>query len=48
MTPRSSPTVVYAIGDIHGRADLLQSLICKLELHVARTPGLKQLVYLGD
>jgi serine/threonine protein phosphatase 1 len=40
---------VYAIGDIHGRADLLQKLMTKVDDDLSRypTPGALE-VYLGD
>ena len=42
-------TVVYAIGDIHGRFDLLQALMAGIEADAARRPARhRQLVCLGD
>ena len=42
-------TVVYAIGDIHGRFDLLQALMAEIEADAARRPVLhRQLICLGD
>jgi len=40
---------VYAVGDIHGRADLLDRLLAKIEAHAKQhpIPG-KTLVFLGD
>jgi len=35
--------MLYAIGDIHGRLDLLEELLCKLPLHTE-----DRLVFLGD
>ena len=50
---RSLPRVeagqrVYAIGDIHGRVDLLQELHRMIEADAANHEGAKTLVYLGD
>ncbi len=40
---------LYVVGDIHGRADLLQSLQTQIEADVARHPDRDQrLIYLGD
>ena len=42
-------TRVYAIGDIHGRADLLRALRCLIEEDARRAPiARKVVVYLGD
>jgi serine/threonine protein phosphatase 1 len=43
-------TCLYAIGDIHGRADLLESLIQQIEADAANLPpGVKPvLIFLGD
>ena len=42
-------TVVYAIGDIHGRFDLLQALMAKIEADAAHRPALHRLIVcLGD
>ncbi|MGF3022494.1 metallophosphoesterase family protein [Methylobacterium aquaticum] len=38
--------LTYAIGDIHGRADLLARLLAEIELHRAGWP--RRLVFLGD
>lgn len=38
----------YAIGDIHGRFDLLQALLVRIERHAAEAEAEKTLVYLGD
>ena len=41
--------VVYAVGDIHGRADLLEALLDKITADRARRPDLDAaLVFLGD
>ncbi len=41
--------VIYAIGDIHGRADLLRDLIKRIEADAATQPHLKvRVVALGD
>ncbi len=40
---------VYAIGDIHGRVDLLRALLKKIENDSRKAPvGRKRLIYLGD
>jgi serine/threonine protein phosphatase 1 len=39
---------VYAIGDLHGRADLLSALHDKIADDAAGRPGTKIAVYLGD
>ena len=40
---------IYAIGDIHGRLDLLQTLLGEIERDAAAAPDLdKTVVYLGD
>lgn len=41
-------TRVYAIGDIHGRADLLRELHAAIAADAAAFDGDRQLVYLGD
>lgn len=44
-----SGTRVYAIGDIHGRLDLLLELEAMIALDMQQAPGLRHLlVYLGD
>jgi len=54
VLPRPEPAVppgsrVYAIGDVHGRADLLGTLLDKIDADAARHPGkAKRLVFLGD
>ncbi len=50
-SPASLPmgTRVYAIGDIHGRADLLAELLRRIEADVAaRPPARGVIVFLGD
>jgi len=39
---------IYCIGDIHGRADLLQQLHQKILTDATAYPGKKIIVYLGD
>jgi serine/threonine protein phosphatase 1 len=40
---------VYAIGDIHGRNDLLQALLAKIAADdTARAPANTQIIFLGD
>ncbi|HTS93220.1 MAG TPA: metallophosphoesterase family protein [Stellaceae bacterium] len=49
-----APTVppglrIYAIGDMHGRADLLRTLLATIEADAARHPSVvKRMVFLGD
>lgn len=38
--------LTYAVGDVHGRADLLDALLGKIEAHAASRP--RRLVFLGD
>lgn len=41
--------LVYAVGDIHGRDDLLGSLLATIGADAAgRSPGPRRIVYLGD
>lgn len=50
-TPASTPpdTVIYAIGDVHGRFDLLARLTARIAEDAAkRRSGNRQLVLLGD
>ena len=53
--PRTAPSVepgtrVYAVGDIHGRFDLLERLFMQIAEDIHQTPGnvLHQIVFLGD
>ena len=39
---------IYCIGDIHGRADLLEEIHCLIEADAAGHEGDRILVYLGD
>jgi serine/threonine protein phosphatase 1 len=40
---------VYAIGDVHGRADLLEQLLAMVDAdEAARTPATTQIIFLGD
>ena len=54
MANRPSPaappgTRLYAVGDIHGRADLLEALLGQIGADAARDPPTaKRLIYLGD
>ncbi|MCF8199464.1 MAG: metallophosphoesterase [Sulfuritalea sp.] len=50
MTPRTPPdTVIYAIGDIHGRVDLLAALHDRISEDVSQRRALHRfVVYLGD
>ena len=41
-------TRVYAVGDIHGRLDLLERLLCQIEAHAAEVPRRNTLIFLGD
>lgn len=42
--------IVYAVGDIHGRLDLLDRTISSIEAHARRQPAAltKRIVFLGD
>ena len=40
--------IIYAVGDIHGRADLLHKLQAKVKNHAVENPGPKKIVFLGD
>ena len=39
---------IYSIGDIHGRADLLEQLHEKIQTDAKTYTGKKTIVYLGD
>jgi serine/threonine protein phosphatase 1 len=39
---------VYAVGDIHGRADLLEGLLSRIDAHAATCTGKAVRVFLGD
>lgn len=39
---------LYCIGDIHGRADLLEQLHCLIKADAKSYGGVKRLLYLGD
>ncbi len=39
---------IYAVGDIHGRADLLDALHAQIAQDAAAFEGTKEIVYLGD
>ncbi|MGX1198702.1 serine/threonine protein phosphatase 1 [Parvibaculum sp. MBR-TMA-1.3b-4.2] len=49
-TPPSAPEGmrIYAIGDIHGRADLLEGLLARIEKDARDFSGRKVIVFLGD
>ncbi len=48
-TPLGPDDLVYAIGDIHGRADLLDRLYRRIRAHSEdAAPGRRVLVHLGD
>ena len=38
--------MIYAIGDIHGRSDLLDLLLTEIENHAAGRPA--RVIFLGD
>ena len=51
LVPETQPgDCVYAIGDIHGRADLLVDLLHRIEAHAATLPADRDvhLIFLGD
>lgn len=39
---------IYAVGDIHGRADLLDKLLEKIVRDASQTPATQSLVFVGD
>ena len=39
---------IYAIGDVHGRADLLEDLLTQIETDCEAYPGKKTIIFLGD
>jgi serine/threonine protein phosphatase 1 len=39
---------IYAVGDVHGRADLLDMLLEKIERDASSAPGSRSLVFVGD
>src|ERR1044072_4910176 len=39
---------IYAVGDIHGRADLLDVLLEKIARDASSTPATQSLVFVGD
>lgn len=41
-------TRIYAVGDIHGRCDLLLDLLARIEADCASAPARRQIVFLGD
>lgn len=48
--PNTGGALVYAIGDIHGRLDLLDELICRIRADISARPAdaTPVLVFLGD
>ena len=52
--PKAKPRLpdgirIYAVGDVHGRADLLQSVFAAVDLHLSRAGRARALhVFLGD
>ncbi|SDT93221.1 serine/threonine protein phosphatase 1 [Verrucomicrobium sp. GAS474] len=49
LVPFSSiPAVTYAVGDIHGRADLLKELLFMILTHRKQIHGSAKIVFLGD
>lgn len=44
--PAVQPQVIYAVGDIHGRLDLLNRALAAVETHARRRPH--KLIFLGD
>ncbi len=39
---------IYAVGDVHGRADLLDTLLEKIMRDASAAPGTRSLVFVGD
>ncbi len=48
--PRQAPegSVIYAIGDIHGRLDLLNQILVEIERDLESTGAVARMVFLGD
>ncbi len=46
--PSRSPSLIYAVGDVHGRSDLLGALLRVLEADAARAGEPATLIFLGD
>lgn len=46
--PLRSESLVFAVGDIHGRADLLRKLLERIDAEMADHDGPAELVFLGD
>lgn len=49
-SPAGPPQLrAYAVGDVHGRLDLLEDLICRIERdNAARSPAKTFIIFLGD
>ena len=41
-------SMIYAIGDVHGRSDLLQNIIAFIAEHVRSSGGSSRVYFLGD
>ena len=41
-------TRIYAVGDIHGRLDLLEKLLGRIEADQAKRPVARPILFLGD
>lgn len=48
FTPIESDGLVYAVGDIHGRVDLLERLLTRIAEDLAGHGGPAEIVFLGD
>jgi serine/threonine protein phosphatase 1 len=46
--PSAGPGVAYAVGDIHGRADLLAAIVSEIEKRDGRANPPPRIVFLGD
>lgn len=46
--PLQSETLIYAIGDVHGRADLLTLLLARIDSEIEAHDGPAEVVFLGD
>ena len=42
------PAVTYAVGDIHGRLDLLRTLLGQIVRHRKEIEGTAKLIFIGD
>ncbi len=48
LAPMGEAHKIYAVGDVHGRADLLDQLLDKIARDAAAATGTRSLVFVGD